>query len=90
MAATIGAGQVRRFVREIDDGDILLVPHSSRKTVNVGRARGGFIHGADPSDGCPQSSAAGGVDPLADRADAVLTPSASLAKALRNYRAALG
>ncbi len=53
MAASIGAGQVRRFVREIDDGDIVLVPHTSRKVVYVGRVKGGFVYVPDPADGCP-------------------------------------
>lgn len=53
MKAAISAGQVRRFVREIAAGDLVLLPHAAKGLVYVGRVEGGFQYVADPDDGCP-------------------------------------
>jgi restriction system protein len=53
MRAAIGAGQVRRFARDIRDGDVVFLPYSARGLVYVGRIKGGFRYLPSPVDGCP-------------------------------------
>ena len=51
--AAIGAGQVRRFVREIQAGDIVFLPDTPRRRVYIGRVKGDFVEVEAPKDGCP-------------------------------------
>ena len=53
IKAGIGAGQVRRFVREIQDGDVVLLPHTARGLIFVGRIQGDYTYVEKPTDGCP-------------------------------------
>lgn len=53
LKASIGAGQVRRFVREIQDGDIVFLPNTAKRRMYVGRVKGGYSYVQNPADGCP-------------------------------------
>lgn len=54
MKGSLREGQIWRFVREIRDGDVVLVPSASKMgVVHFGRVTGSYAYVAAPSDGCP-------------------------------------
>jgi restriction system protein len=53
LKASVQAGQVLRFAREIQDGDIVLTPNTVDGVVYLGRIKGGFYFVDKPTDRCP-------------------------------------
>ncbi len=53
VKASIGAGQLWRFAREIRDGDIVLTPNRAEEVVHIGRVKGAFRYVEKPTDACP-------------------------------------
>jgi len=50
----MGASQLWRFVREMQAGDVVLLPHTSSGVIHLGEVAGPYEYLAEPSDGCPQ------------------------------------
>lgn len=52
LPARLAAAELWRFVREMQRGDVVLVPNPSEELLHVGRISGGASYEPDPSDGC--------------------------------------
>lgn len=55
MKAAITAGQLWRFARDIQVGDIVFLPNAAKGRVHVGVVAGLFENVVNPTDGCPYS-----------------------------------
>lgn len=53
VRASVGAGQVARFARDIKVGDVILTPNTPQGLVYVGRVTSPFLFVESPKDGCP-------------------------------------
>jgi restriction system protein len=54
MQTAIGAGQLVRFVREMQVGDTIVLPNSSAGVIHLGEVSGPYQFVVQPADTCPQ------------------------------------